>query len=76
MIGVDALVFTLLEKRTGIDPKYTVIVGAVGLIFTAIQNPEGIAGAIRSAAARLRGGTHHEKAARPIPVAAKTRAVI
>ena len=76
MIGVDALVFTLLEKRTGIDSKYTVIVGAVGLIFTAIQNPEGIAGAIRSTAARLRGRTHHEIVARPTPVAAQTGAVI
>ena len=47
LIGADALVFTLLEKRIGIDPKYTVIVGAVGLIFTAIQNPEGISGALR-----------------------------
>jgi branched-chain amino acid transport system permease protein len=54
LIGVDALVFTLLEKRTGIDPKYTVILGAVGLIFTAIQNPEGISGAVRLASARFR----------------------
>jgi branched-chain amino acid transport system permease protein len=76
MIGVDALVFTLLEKRTGIDPKYTVIVGAVGLIFTAIQNPEGISGAIRVGAARLSGRRHRQPVARPTPVAAQTRAVV
>jgi hypothetical protein len=76
MIGVDALVFTLLEKRTGIDPKYTVIVGAVGLIFTAIQNPEGISGAMRVSAARLTGRKHRQTIARPTPVPAQTTAVV
>lgn len=41
------LVFTFLDRVLHIPDEYTLILGGLGLIITAIRNPEGIAGAAR-----------------------------
>ena len=52
------LVFTFLQNILHVPSEFTLILGGLGLIFTAILNPEGIAGAAREIrlqlAARLR----------------------
>ena len=48
------LVFTFLQNVLGVDPQFTLILGGLGLITTAIFNPEGIAGAARTIGLGLR----------------------
>jgi branched-chain amino acid transport system permease protein len=48
------LVFTFLERVLHVPSEFTLILGGLGLIFASIRNPEGIAGAIRTAGDRLR----------------------
>lgn len=48
------LLFTFLRVQLHIDAEFTLILGGLGLIVAAIRNPEGIAGAMRHAALRLR----------------------
>ena len=48
------LVFTFGDRVLGIPSEFTLMLGGLGLIFAAIQNPEGIAGAVRHAGALLR----------------------
>jgi branched-chain amino acid transport system permease protein len=48
------LVFTFGDRVLGIPSEFTLMLGGLGLIFAAIQNPEGIAGAVRHVGARLR----------------------
>jgi branched-chain amino acid transport system permease protein len=49
------LVFTFLSSVLGVPSEFTLILGGLGLIFAAIQNPEGIAGAAREIGMALRG---------------------
>jgi branched-chain amino acid transport system permease protein len=48
------LVFTFLQQSLGIPPEFTLLLGGLGLIITAIQNPEGVAGRLRRDGLRLR----------------------
>lgn len=47
------LAFTFLQNILHVPSEFTLILGGLGLIFTAVQNPEGIAGAAREAKQRL-----------------------
>jgi branched-chain amino acid transport system permease protein len=47
------LVFTFLQKSAGVPAEFTLMLGGLGLIITAIQNPEGIAGRLREEGMRL-----------------------
>jgi branched-chain amino acid transport system permease protein len=49
------LVFTFLSEVVGIPSEFTLILGGLGLIFAAIQNPEGIAGGVREIGLALTG---------------------
>ena len=49
------LLFTFLAEVIGVPPEFTLILGGIGLIFTAVRNPEGIAGAVRQAGMAMRG---------------------
>jgi branched-chain amino acid transport system permease protein len=49
------LVFTFLAEVLGIPPEFTLILGGIGLIFAAVRNPEGFAGAVRQAGMAMRG---------------------
>lgn len=48
------LVFTFMDRVLGIPQEFTLILGGLGLIFAAIQNPEGIAGVVRQVGIQLR----------------------
>ncbi|HWS47727.1 MAG TPA: ABC transporter permease [Acidimicrobiia bacterium] len=48
------LLFTLLEDKFGMSPGMVLVIGGLGLIVAAIQNPEGIAGNIALGGKRLR----------------------
>lgn len=47
IIVPNGLNFTFLENILHIDPGYATLIGGIGLIITAIRNPEGLAGAPR-----------------------------
>ncbi|MGZ6999356.1 MAG: ABC transporter permease [Acidimicrobiia bacterium] len=47
------IAFTALDEWFHIDQKYSLFLGGLGLIITAVLNPEGIAGAFRAAARYL-----------------------
>jgi branched-chain amino acid transport system permease protein len=47
------LVFTFLERVVHIPSEFTLILGGLGLIIASIRNPEGIAGAMRTAGERI-----------------------
>jgi branched-chain amino acid transport system permease protein len=47
------ILFTALRNWFHLDPKYTLLLGGIGLIVTAIRNPEGIAGALSTAGQQL-----------------------
>jgi branched-chain amino acid transport system permease protein len=46
--------FTLLNKVFHISPNYTPLIGGLGLITTAILNPEGVAGGLRIAKQQIK----------------------
>jgi branched-chain amino acid transport system permease protein len=50
----NGLVFTFLQDIVGISSDFTLIIGGLGLIITAVRNPEGISGAFRDAGQLLR----------------------
>ena len=52
-IGTQGLVFTGLHRWFHIPDKYTIMIGGIGVVFTAIRNPEGIAGAFRQVGAMI-----------------------
>lgn len=60
IIVSGGIYFTALQKWFSISPSYTLLVGGLGLILTAVLNPEGMFGAMREIwlglARRLRGG--------------------
>jgi branched-chain amino acid transport system permease protein len=47
------LVFTFLQQSLGVPSEFTLMLGGLGLIVTAILNPEGIAGGLRRDGLRL-----------------------
>ena len=47
------MTFTALEKWVHLAPEYIPLIGGVGLIFNAINNPEGLAGAFSLAARKV-----------------------
>jgi branched-chain amino acid transport system permease protein len=47
------LVFTFLQQSLGVPPEFTLLLGGLGLVITAIVNPEGIAGRLRTDGLRL-----------------------
>ena len=47
IIAPNGLNFNFLENILHIDPSYATLIGGIGLIITAVRNPEGIAGAPR-----------------------------
>ncbi|HEX6786893.1 MAG TPA: branched-chain amino acid ABC transporter permease, partial [Acidimicrobiales bacterium] len=53
-LAPNGVTFTALEKWFNLDPNYVPLIGGVGLIFNAIKNPEGLAGAFSLAAAQIR----------------------
>lgn len=48
LIIPNGINFNFLENILHIDPGYATLIGGIGLIFTSIQNPEGLAGAPRA----------------------------
>lgn len=62
LIVNGGLVFTALDRWIGFGPYETLVIG-LGLVLTAIVNPEGIAGALRRMIPRRRPAP----AARPVP---------
>ncbi len=53
MLVPGGLLFTFLEVEFGVPPGLTLVLGAIGLIVAAIQNPEGIAGRISGIGHRI-----------------------
>jgi len=53
-LAPNGVTFTALEKWFNLDPNYVPLIGGIGLIFNAIKNPEGLAGAFSLAAAQIR----------------------
>jgi branched-chain amino acid transport system permease protein len=53
-IVAGGLVFTFLERILHVPSEFTLILGGIGLIFSAIMNPEGLAGAVRHTGAQLK----------------------
>ncbi len=47
------IVFTALDEWFHVDQKYSLFLGGLGLIITAVLNPEGVAGAFRAGARYL-----------------------
>lgn len=64
------LIFTFLQNIVGINSQFTLILGGLGLIITAIRNPEGISGAFRDAGELFKRRRSSGDAA-PVPVPAK-----
>ena len=62
--------FTALQEWFHIDQKYSLYLGGLGLIITAILNPEGVAGAFRAGARFVarRATRHHDRPATPVPL--------
>jgi branched-chain amino acid transport system permease protein len=52
-IAAGGIFFTFLSNVAHVPSEFTLILGGLGLIFAAIQNPEGLAGAPRLVLARL-----------------------
>jgi branched-chain amino acid transport system permease protein len=55
--------FTALDQWFGIGPEYTLLLGGLGLVITAVLNPEGISGALGQASHRLTGWLPSRRAA-------------
>jgi len=53
LLAVGGIAFFVTDELIGIDPSLQLLVGGVGLILTAVLNPEGIAGAVRTTAQHI-----------------------
>jgi branched-chain amino acid transport system permease protein len=53
-LAPNGVTFTALEKWFNLSPDYVPLIGGIGLIFSAIRNPEGLAGAVSLAATQIR----------------------
>lgn len=69
------LAFTFLKNVMGVPTEFTLLLGGLGLITTAIINPDGVAGRIRSDASKLaerlrsRGHERADAGVAPVPPA-------
>ena len=66
------LVFTFLQQSFGIPPEFTLLLGGLGLIITAIQNPEGVAGRLRRDGLRLKARFQKPRTPSDAPTAPAT----
>jgi branched-chain amino acid transport system permease protein len=66
------LVFTFLQQSLGIPPEFTLLLGGLGLIITAIQNPEGLAGRLRRDGLRLKARFQKPRTPSDAPTAPAT----
>lgn len=66
------LFFTFLAKVLHVPEEFTLILGGLGLIVTAVRNPEGISGAVRDLGALFRrpGSSSRSAPAAPAPAGA------
>jgi branched-chain amino acid transport system permease protein len=64
------LVFTFLQQSLGVPPEFTLLLGGLGLVITAIQNPEGIAGRLRTDGLRLKAKFQKPRSPSPAPTTA------
>jgi branched-chain amino acid transport system permease protein len=53
VLVTGGLGFRFFQNVLGIDPQFTLMLGGLGLIITAVQNPEGIAGQLRKTGTML-----------------------
>jgi len=53
-LAPNGVTFPALEKWVHLAPEYIPLIGGIGLIFNAIKNPEGLAGAFSLAAKQIR----------------------
>jgi branched-chain amino acid transport system permease protein len=60
-------VFTFLERILHVPSEFTLILGGLGLIIAAIQNPEGIAGGARQIGQAIKAKRSGAVAAAPRP---------
>jgi len=67
---------TVLLKWFHVQPHFTTLIAGLGLIITAVANPDGLAGAWRHAGSetarlvrKIRGGTGHRRPVRERPEA-------
>jgi branched-chain amino acid transport system permease protein len=65
MMAAGGLMFTIMSEEMGVPSEFTLILGGLGLIITAIANPEGVAGATRSTLLAARSRLGPRFAARP-----------
>jgi branched-chain amino acid transport system permease protein len=79
VLVAGGLFFTFLDSTLGVSSDFTLLLGGLGLILSAILNPEGIAGGIRSDGlkliARLRARGAPKAGAPPEPPPAPAAAV-
>ena len=68
------LVFTFLQQSLGVPPEFTLLLGGLGLIITAIQNPEGVAGRLRRDGLRLQAKFRKPRAPSDTPTASASLA--
>ena len=68
------LVFTFLQQSLGVPPEFTLLLGGLGLIITAIQNPEGVAGRLRHDGLRLKAKFQRPRASSDPPAVAASLA--
>jgi branched-chain amino acid transport system permease protein len=71
LLVAGGLSFTFLQNILHVPAEFTLILGGLGLIFTAVQNPEGIAGAVRQAREQITRS--RQSRASPEAVAAETQ---
>ena len=70
-LAAGGVSFYVLQQYVGVSTEFTFLVGGVGLIITAVLNPEGIAGATRKTSQQLRGRLAFSKPVVVAPAAVK-----
>ena len=66
-IVAGGVFFTALHHWFNIGPAYTLVLGGLGLILTAIRNPEGIAGALSITGRQLQHLARKRRRPAPVP---------
>jgi branched-chain amino acid transport system permease protein len=73
-LAPNGVTFTALEKWVHLAPEYIPLIGGIGLIFNAIKNPEGLAGAFSLAAKQI-GHLFRRRSSEPPPAPAERERV-
>jgi branched-chain amino acid transport system permease protein len=73
-LAPNGVTFTALEKWVHLAPEYIPLIGGIGLIFNAIKNPEGLAGAFSLAAKQI-GHLFGRRSSQPPPAPAEPERV-